>query len=280
MVVGWQISESLRSDLAIDALEMAVVEPHRDGQASTALIYHSDRGVQGGFNWSSQHLDSGGVQMATMREAAARGSAAIGGRFLRRGGRRGLARGPGPVLGGDRSRPDDRGCRRRGGRVIPGRVPVVPPRWRRESMPASDGVGPLSVVLGARGHRHLACPGLGVREIARRLGRSPSTISRSCAATPRRGPIRLDYKASTAQWHAERRARRPKVAKLVANERLRDYVQERLSGVQDGRPMVDSSAQLVRSGMGRNKPHRADRRWVKAWSPEQISQRLPGRFPR
>ena len=40
----------------------------------------------------------------------------------------------------------------------------------------------------------------------------------------------LDYKASTVQWHAERRAKRPKVAKLVVNDRLRDYVQQRLSG--------------------------------------------------
>ena len=30
---------------------------------------------------------------------------------------------------------------------------------------------------------------------------------------------------------------------------------------------------------GRNKPHRADRRWVNAWSPEQISKRLVVDFP-
>ena len=41
---------------------------------------------------------------------------------------------------------------------------------------------------------------------------------------------RLEYKASTAQWHAERRARRPKVAKLVTHGRLRQYVQDRLNG--------------------------------------------------
>jgi hypothetical protein len=33
----------------------------------------------------------------------------------------------------------------------------------------------------------------------------------------------LDYEASIAQWHAERRTRRPKVAKQVGNERLRQY---------------------------------------------------------
>jgi hypothetical protein len=30
---------------------------------------------------------------------------------------------------------------------------------------------------------------------------------------------------------------------------------------------------------GRNKPHRGDRRWVQAWSPEQIAKRLPVDFP-
>jgi putative transposase len=60
-VVGWQISNSLRSDLAIDALEMAIWNRTRAGQALDGLIHHSDRGVQGGFKWSSQHLDPGGV---------------------------------------------------------------------------------------------------------------------------------------------------------------------------------------------------------------------------
>ena len=46
MVVGWQISESLRSDLAIDALEMAVWNRTRHGQVLDGLIHHSDRGVQ------------------------------------------------------------------------------------------------------------------------------------------------------------------------------------------------------------------------------------------
>ena len=74
---------------------------------------------------------------------------------------------------------------------------------------------------------------LGVREIARRLNRSPSTISRELRRNASTRTFRLDYKASTAQWHAERRARRPKVAKMATNELLRDYVQERLSGVQE-----------------------------------------------
>src|SRR5215207_8272623 len=52
----------------------------------------------------------------------------------------------------------------------------------------------------------------GVREIARRLKRAPSTISRELrrnAATRSGG---LAYRATTAQWHADRSARRPKPA--------------------------------------------------------------------
>jgi len=45
-VVGWQASTSLRSDLAIDALEMAVWNRQRDGHDLTGLVHHSDRGVQ------------------------------------------------------------------------------------------------------------------------------------------------------------------------------------------------------------------------------------------
>jgi len=46
MVVGWQISNSLRSDLAIDALEMAIWNRTRVGQVLDGLVHHSDRGVQ------------------------------------------------------------------------------------------------------------------------------------------------------------------------------------------------------------------------------------------
>jgi len=46
MVVGWQASRSLRSDLAIDALEMAVFNRQRAGADLSELTHHSDRGVQ------------------------------------------------------------------------------------------------------------------------------------------------------------------------------------------------------------------------------------------
>ena len=46
MIVGWQLSNSLRSDLAIDALEMAVWNRTRAGQVLDGLVHHSDKGVQ------------------------------------------------------------------------------------------------------------------------------------------------------------------------------------------------------------------------------------------
>ena len=45
-IVGWQASRSLRSDLAIDALEMATFNRRRAGHHLDGLVHHSDRGVQ------------------------------------------------------------------------------------------------------------------------------------------------------------------------------------------------------------------------------------------
>jgi IS30 family transposase len=69
----------------------------------------------------------------------------------------------------------------------------------------------------------LRAQGAGVREIARRLGRSPSTISRELRRNAATRGGKLEYRASVAQWKAELVARRPKTAKLAANERLREY---------------------------------------------------------
>jgi len=124
----------------------------------------------------------------------------------------------------------------------------------------------------------LRAQGGGVREIAGQLGRSPSTISRELRRNASTRTYRLEYRATVAQWHAERRAHRPKAAKLVGNDRLREYVQDRLSGavcVPDGRTVGPQVSQWN----GRGKPHRRDRRWVQGWSPQQIASRLPLEFP-
>ncbi len=63
--------------------------------------------------------------------------------------------------------------------------------------------------------------GLGVREVARRLGRSASTVSRELRRNAATRSGNLDYLASTAQWHTERAACRSKQAKLAVNPALR-----------------------------------------------------------
>lgn len=120
---------------------------------------------------------------------------------------------------------------------------------------------------------------LSLRAIARRLGRAPSTISREVrrnAATRSGG---FEYRATTAHWHAERRARRPKVAKLVENEALRTWVQERLAGQVRTADGVPIAGPRVARWNGRRRGPRRDRRWAQAWSPEQIARRLPVDFP-
>lgn len=164
-----------------------------------------------------------------------------------------------------------------------GVAPAVGVRWFREGggMPSVAPTAPSGryltfaereeiAILRARDH--------GVREIARRLGRSPSTISRELrrnAATRSGG---FEYRATTAQWHAERRAKRPKPAKLTTNPALRRYVQDRLSGAvkrPDGTAVEGPDVKWNHRRQGRRK----DRRWACSWSPEQISNRLRLDFP-
>ena len=161
---------------------------------------------------------------------------------------------------------------------------AVGARWFRHGggMPSVD-LAPLSGrYLSFREREEIAIlkvQGASVRAIARQLGRAPSTISRELRRNAATRGGRLDYRASVAQWKCDLEARRPKTAKLVANDRLREYVQERLSGQvrrPDGTSVAGPGAVLWK---GRGKPHRGDRRWATAWSPEQIANRLKLDFP-
>jgi IS30 family transposase len=125
----------------------------------------------------------------------------------------------------------------------------------------------------------LRAQNVGVREIARRLGRAGSTISREVRRNASTRSYSLDYRASTAQWHAERRARRPRTAKLTENQRLREYIQDRLAGLIHHPDGTVAKGPTVPEWKGRNKPRRQDRRWTTCWSPEQIANRLPLDFP-
>ena len=118
----------------------------------------------------------------------------------------------------------------------------------------------------------------GVGEIARQLGRAASTISRELRRNAARRSGGSDYRATAAQWHADRSAQRPKPAKLATNSRLRQYVQERLSGESSSGDGSKISGPKV-EWKGRKTGPRQSRRWARAWSPEQIARRLPLDFP-
>jgi IS30 family transposase len=120
----------------------------------------------------------------------------------------------------------------------------------------------------------LRAQGKGVREIGRSIGRDAGTISRELRRNAATRGGKPEYRAMVAQWKAQQTAKRPKTAKLVSNPRLREYVQERLSGSvrrPDGTVVAGPKPPAWK---GLNKPHRQDRRWVTAWSPEQIARRL------
>jgi IS30 family transposase len=118
----------------------------------------------------------------------------------------------------------------------------------------------------------------GVREIARKIGRDPSTISREVRRNAATRADQKGYRATVAQWKAQQAAKRPKHAKLATNQRLREYVEHKLAGEvtdAEGRPIAGPNVPWA----GRRHGRRRDRRWGVAWSPEQVSNRLEVDFP-
>jgi transposase len=167
--------------------------------------------------------------------------------------------------------------------VASGVSPVLGTRWFREAggMPPISSVPPSGRYLSFAEREEIAllrAQGCGVRDVAHHLGRAPSTISRELRRNAATRGGRLDYRALVAQWHADRAARRPKVSKLAAGDRLQEYVQDRLAGVisaPDGTKVPGPQVCWI----GRRHGRRKDRRWARAWSPEQIANRLKVDFP-
>ena len=124
----------------------------------------------------------------------------------------------------------------------------------------------------------LVVKGCGVRDIARQISRSPSTVSRELRRNAATRGGKLEYRASVAQWHSDRQAKRPKTSKLAANSRLQHYVQERLAGkITTAKGEKLAGPKVV--WKGRRHGRRQDRRWASAWSPEQIAKRIQIEFP-
>jgi putative transposase len=90
-ILGWRAATTMRTALVLDALEQALWTRRRQGRADLAgLIHHNDAGSQGEFNWSSQHLDHGGVRWGRARSRCRRRPRVLGGsgRRIGRCGRR------------------------------------------------------------------------------------------------------------------------------------------------------------------------------------------------
>ena len=134
-------------------------------------------------------------------------------------------------------------------------------RWFRHAggMPPISLADPSSRYLSFEEREEIALlhvQDVGVREIARRIGRDPGTISRELRRNAATRGGKPEYRPLVAQWKAQQSAKRPKTAKLVTNDRLREYVQERLSGhvrQPDGTIVTGPQAPAWK---GLNKPHR------------------------
>lgn len=154
------------------------------------------------------------------------------------------------------------------------------PRWFREGggMPPIGLDPPSGRYLSFAEREEIAvlrAQGREVRDIARQLGRAPSTISRELRRNAATRGGRLDYRASVAQWHADRAARRPKASKLAATT---GYA----SMSRTGSPAWSRPRTAPRS-QGRRAAGSLDRSAARtpqgpplgrSWSPEQIAHRL------
>lgn len=151
-------------------------------------------------------------------------------------------------------------------------------RWFRHAggMPPRSLAEPTGRYLSFAEREELAllrAQGLGVRAIARGMGRDPSTISRELRRNAATRSGKLEYRATVAQWKAQLAAKRSKPAKLATNDRLCEYVRERLSG-ELKRPDGTAVPGPPTAWKGLNKPHRADRRRATAWSPATIDRTI------
>ena len=73
-IVGWHAASSKHTDLVLTPLRIALWDRGRQGYPVEPgqLLHHSDAGSQGEINWSSQHLECGGVRVWLQRTGARR----------------------------------------------------------------------------------------------------------------------------------------------------------------------------------------------------------------
>lgn len=109
--------------------------------------------------------------------------------------------------------------------VAVGVSPVVGTRWFRESggmkpFPLAPLSGRYLSIVEREEIALLRVRGYGVREIARRVSRSPSTISRELRRNAATRSGSLAYRATTAQWHADMRGQAPESCEARCERRV------------------------------------------------------------
>ena len=137
--VGWAMSERITDDFTLDALGMALARR----RPPPGLLHHSDRGSQGGFNWSSQHLTTEVLYgKATWVDSDADRPAGdvVAGPTV------GAARYGAEVLGEDRRGTVERGGGDRVWCVRPRWCSLVPRAGWHAVDPAHPAVGPVPIV--------------------------------------------------------------------------------------------------------------------------------------
>jgi hypothetical protein len=137
-VVGWAMGTTANAELVTDALVLAFERRRPDRR----VVHHFDRGVQGGFRWSSQHLEMEVVRDGVQASAGGGDPGDAGEDVVAWAAFDGATRGSGSVLGGNRPRIVDRRCRRGGRRVVSVAVPseaTANPALARRHLPVLIG---------------------------------------------------------------------------------------------------------------------------------------------
>ena len=244
-------------------------------QPGAGLIHHIRPRRQGGFNWSSQHLECE-VAMGRPRRM---GCGTNGRAPMRSPGR--------PPVGRVRSNSGSgwrspgalqRGRRRGGGVSAAGGVALVPRGWRHAALSLAP-----------------RCRGATCRSPSARRSPSCAPKRRGARDRPAAGPVAVDDLQGAAPQRGDpwRAAGVPGHDRAVARRPARGAPRSPSSPPTTGCALCagparrrDQAARRHRRAgaghawIGRRHGRRKDRRWATSWSPEQIANRLRGRLPR
>ena len=155
-IVGWRVASHMRTDMVLDALEMA--RRSRGSRRLVGLVTHADAGSQGGFHWSSQHLDQevdDGKTAQVVGDADRSTVDAVTGAAADSTGHRAEVLGQGRRGSHQRGRCDRVWC------VRSGRFTLVSRAWRNADHRVESANGQVSVVRRTRRGRCSASAGPG-----------------------------------------------------------------------------------------------------------------------